>query len=327
MPLIPYLTVGAVEFGFLFGGVVIIEDIFRLPGIGSLVLVGIINRDYPVLLAGRARRSPSSCSTVNMLVDIVGRACSIRGRCARSRARDEASSPRRRADSGWSLAPPRAAGDRRRFWSRSSSSRRCSHGWIAPYSPYDLDVAVMLQPPSPAHWLGTDEVGRDVLSRTIYAARISVEVALVAVGVGLSAARSSACSRPISAGLIDLAPDAADGASVLVPGDPARRHSDGEPRHQHPQRDDRDRHHLHPGLCAAGARRRPWTCCASNISRPREPIGMSDVRIIFREILPNILAPLAGRGGGRLRLCDPARIGAQLSSAWARSRRSRPGAT
>ena len=56
---------------------------------------------------------------------------------------------------------------------------------VAPYSPYDLDVAVMLQGPSAAHWLGTDEVGRDVLSRAIFAARISVEVALVAVGVGL----------------------------------------------------------------------------------------------------------------------------------------------
>ncbi len=57
--------------------------------------------------------------------------------------------------------------------------------WVAPYSPYDLDVATMLQGPSAAHWLGTDEVGRDVLSRAIFAARISVEVALVAVGVGL----------------------------------------------------------------------------------------------------------------------------------------------
>jgi peptide/nickel transport system permease protein len=56
---------------------------------------------------------------------------------------------------------------------------------IAPYSPYELNVASMLQGPSAAHWLGTDELGRDVLSRTIYAARISVEVALVAVGVGL----------------------------------------------------------------------------------------------------------------------------------------------
>jgi peptide/nickel transport system permease protein len=57
--------------------------------------------------------------------------------------------------------------------------------FIAPYSPYDLDVASMLQGPSGAHWLGTDEVGRDELSRAIFAARISVEVALVAVGVGL----------------------------------------------------------------------------------------------------------------------------------------------
>lgn len=57
--------------------------------------------------------------------------------------------------------------------------------FIAPYSPYDLDVASMLQGPNAAHWLGTDEVGRDELSRVIFAARISVEVALVAVGVGL----------------------------------------------------------------------------------------------------------------------------------------------
>ena len=66
---IPYLTVGAVEFGFLFGGVVIIEDIFRLPGIGSLVLVGIINRDYPVLI-GSALVVTIVVLTVNMLVDI-----------------------------------------------------------------------------------------------------------------------------------------------------------------------------------------------------------------------------------------------------------------
>jgi peptide/nickel transport system permease protein len=66
---IPYLTVGAVEFGFLFGGVVIIEDIFRLPGIGSLVLVGIINRDYPVLI-GSALVVTVVVLTVNMVVDI-----------------------------------------------------------------------------------------------------------------------------------------------------------------------------------------------------------------------------------------------------------------
>lgn len=67
---ITYLTVGAVEFGFLFGGVVIIEDIFRLPGIGSLVLVGIINRDYPVLL-GSALAVTVAVLAANMIVDII----------------------------------------------------------------------------------------------------------------------------------------------------------------------------------------------------------------------------------------------------------------
>lgn len=67
--LIPYLNVAAVEFGFLFGSVVVIEDIFLLPGVGSLVLVGIINRDYPVLLAA-ALVVTLFVLTVNLLVDL-----------------------------------------------------------------------------------------------------------------------------------------------------------------------------------------------------------------------------------------------------------------
>ncbi len=67
--MIPYINVAAVEFGFLFGSVVVIEDIFLLPGVGSLVLVGIINRDYPVLLAG-ALTITLFVLVVNLLVDI-----------------------------------------------------------------------------------------------------------------------------------------------------------------------------------------------------------------------------------------------------------------
>ena len=68
--LIPYLNVAAVEFGFLFGSVVVIEDIFLLPGIGSFVLVGIINRDYPVLL-GASLVITVFVLTVNLMVDLV----------------------------------------------------------------------------------------------------------------------------------------------------------------------------------------------------------------------------------------------------------------
>lgn len=68
--LITFLTVGAVEFGWLFGGVVIIEDIFLLPGVGELVLVGIINRDYPILLAS-ALMVTVVVLAANMLVDLI----------------------------------------------------------------------------------------------------------------------------------------------------------------------------------------------------------------------------------------------------------------
>jgi peptide/nickel transport system permease protein len=48
--------------------------------------------------------------------------------------------------------------------------------WIAPQSPYAIDLASRLQPPSAAHWFGADELGRDILSRVIYGARISMLV-------------------------------------------------------------------------------------------------------------------------------------------------------
>ena len=75
---------------------------------------------------------------------------------------------------------------------------------IAPYSPYDIDVADKLQPPSRAHWLGTDEFGRDLLSRTIHAARISVKVATVAVSVGLVGGALIGITAAYFGGPIDL---------------------------------------------------------------------------------------------------------------------------
>ncbi len=55
---------------------------------------------------------------------------------------------------------------------------------IAPYDPFALDVLVMLQGPTNTHMMGTDELGRDVLSRVIHASRISITVGLVAVLIG-----------------------------------------------------------------------------------------------------------------------------------------------
>ena len=59
--------------------------------------------------------------------------------------------------------------------------------WIAPYDPNALDVPARLQGPSPAHLLGTDNLGRDVFSRVLYGGRIALGVALTAVGLSLVA--------------------------------------------------------------------------------------------------------------------------------------------
>jgi ABC-type dipeptide/oligopeptide/nickel transport system permease subunit len=52
---------------------------------------------------------------------------------------------------------------------------------LSPYSPVDGDLAAKLQPPSLSHLLGTDELGRDLLSRLLFGARSSLEIQLSAV--------------------------------------------------------------------------------------------------------------------------------------------------
>ena len=58
--------------------------------------------------------------------------------------------------------------------------------WIAPSGPAAQNLPARLEAPSAAHWMGTDELGRDVLARTLYGARVSLFVAVcVVLGCGL----------------------------------------------------------------------------------------------------------------------------------------------
>jgi peptide/nickel transport system permease protein len=162
---------------------------------------------------------------------------------------------------------------------------------VAPYSPFDLDVTKMLQGPSAAHWLGTDELGRDVLSRAIYAARVSMQVALLAVTVGLVGGTLIGMTAAYFGGIVEQAlmramdllfsfPAillavvlmASLGTSVLN------------------------------AMIAIGivfipgfsrlARASTQAVLRQQYIEAARSIGMSDFRIIFREILPNIMAPL-----------------------------------
>nr|WP_249157884.1 ABC transporter permease [Bradyrhizobium jicamae] len=55
-----------------------------------------------------------------------------------------------------------------------------------PWSPYDIDVASKLKPPTAAHWLGTDVLGRDIASLLLVGARSTIAVGIIAVGIGLT---------------------------------------------------------------------------------------------------------------------------------------------
>jgi len=57
---------------------------------------------------------------------------------------------------------------------------------LAPYDPLEVDVYNRLQEPTWQHWLGTDQLGRDVLSRVLYGGRVALKVALVAIVVAMS---------------------------------------------------------------------------------------------------------------------------------------------
>ncbi len=57
---------------------------------------------------------------------------------------------------------------------------------IAPYDPTEVYYEALMVPPSAEFWLGTDEIGRDILSRLIYGARVSLEVVIVSILIALA---------------------------------------------------------------------------------------------------------------------------------------------
>ncbi len=57
---------------------------------------------------------------------------------------------------------------------------------IAPYSPEATDLANVMSPPSARHWFGTDELGRDLYTRILYGARISLVEGLLSVGIAFA---------------------------------------------------------------------------------------------------------------------------------------------
>ncbi|MDF0601233.1 ABC transporter permease [Psychromarinibacter sp. C21-152] len=76
---------------------------------------------------------------------------------------------------------------------------------ITTYSPYSQDYDAVLEPPSSAHWLGTDHLGRDLLSRIIHGSRIAIVVGIAAVGFAVTVGSLLGLAAGYSRGILDEA--------------------------------------------------------------------------------------------------------------------------
>ena len=75
---------------------------------------------------------------------------------------------------------------------------------IAPYDPIKVNPTDSLLPPNPAHLLGTDDLGRDMLSRILWGSRISLSVGLISVGIGFLVGVSVGLAAGYLGGKFDL---------------------------------------------------------------------------------------------------------------------------
>lgn len=75
--------------------------------------------------------------------------------------------------------------------------------WLAPHDPLQQNIVYRLEPPSAEFWLGTDSYGRDVLSRLIYGARVSLLVGFVAILIAMTIGSALGIIAGYVGGLID----------------------------------------------------------------------------------------------------------------------------
>lgn len=77
-------------------------------------------------------------------------------------------------------------------------------GLISPYNPVANDLASMLQPPDVSHWMGTDEFGRDILTRVMYGARTALTIGLTAAFLGATGGLILGVASAYFGGIFDL---------------------------------------------------------------------------------------------------------------------------
>ena len=259
---------------------------FAIPGLGSLLVSSIQARDFPTIsaltllfgvlvilvnLARRPRRTRSSTRGSGS-----DGAPTRRARARPARTRSSRCCARSRSGRGRSGAGACSASGRAWRSSACSRSRRCSRPVLFPGGPNSQDLLNTLQPPSWQHPFGTDNLGRDIFARTIYARRIDL---MVGADHDVRAARDRRAARRSSP-----ATAAAGSTSVVMRG---RRRRGRVPVHRARDRHDRDRRpgperrlHRHRrrrlgAVRAADARRDAGAARAASSCSRRRALGYS----------------------------------------------------
>jgi len=75
---------------------------------------------------------------------------------------------------------------------------------LAPYDPLAQDLYQRLQPPSADHWLGTDDFGRDILSRIVFGSRISLRIGLIVISLALTGGTLFGLVAGYRGGMVDM---------------------------------------------------------------------------------------------------------------------------
>ncbi len=163
--------------------------------------------------------------------------------------------------------------------------------WIAPYDPYDTDLSKALQPPSWEHPLGTDEQGRDILSRIMYGARLTLGMALGATLLGAAIGVPVGLVSGYYGGRVDFVIQRITDMLLALPGFLLALAFAAV---------------LGPGvfnvIVSVGVyfvpiyirivRASTLQAREMEYVRAAEQLGLSHVRILFRHILPNVASPV-----------------------------------
>lgn len=194
----PVVAFSGLTFAAVIGWAMLVETIFNMPGLGRLAVTAVYNLDYPYI-QGTLVVIATVVLVVGFFLDLLRVWLDRRSDVPRGDMKADVAASDPYPDAGPALGASGFARFRTVFLARPVVRvglvilavfllSAIFAPLIAPHNPHATDGAIALQSPSRSHPLGTDQLGRDTLSRLIYASRagliIGVSVAAIAAIVG-----------------------------------------------------------------------------------------------------------------------------------------------